>query len=307
MRFHSPDPWCPFTSGEINPYAYCLGGPINRVDPNGHWSLFKKIFKGLGWKELIMAVVGIAASVAVGVLTGGASLAIQIGVGIAVGVASDVVSGMVGDLIEGNPITWKSVGMDALGGLVGGVAGELGGAALKGAFKGFKTSTGSAGKYTLAKGFGRAAPKALKATAMSSLRGSARAFLPGQATSQVVAGVIDLFSNEESESQSQQRFQGLSSTSGADSGSGNTSTNPLGRSGPSQIGCQPYYLGRSSFVPRDVVRPLMKDGDDGVSVGASSSIDKYGAGARDGQAVVAYLLSRASRFEYGPLTFVQDS
>jgi hypothetical protein len=99
--------------------------------------------------------------------------------------------------------------MDALGGLAGGVAGEVGDVALKGAFKSLKTSIGSAGKYTFAKGVGRAAPKTLKATAMSSLRGSARAFLPGQATSQGMAGVIDLFSNDESESQSQQRFQGL--------------------------------------------------------------------------------------------------
>jgi hypothetical protein len=55
------------------------------------------------------------------------------------------------------------------------------------------------------------------------------------------------------------------------------------------------------------MRPLMKDGDDEASAGVSSSIDKNGAGARDGQAVVANLLSRASRFEFGPLTFVQDS
>jgi hypothetical protein len=99
MRFYSPDPWCPFTSGEINPYVYCLGDPINRVDPNSHLSFFKKLFEDLGWNDLNMAVVGIAVSIAVGVLTGGASLAIQIGVGIAAGVASDVVSGIVGDLV----------------------------------------------------------------------------------------------------------------------------------------------------------------------------------------------------------------
>ncbi|KAL6886046.1 hypothetical protein GGI43DRAFT_431856 [Trichoderma evansii] len=40
MRFHSPDQWSPFLSGEINPYAYCLNDPINHVDPTGHVSVF---------------------------------------------------------------------------------------------------------------------------------------------------------------------------------------------------------------------------------------------------------------------------
>lgn len=40
MRFHSPDQWSPFLSGEINPYAYCLSDPINHLDPTGHISVF---------------------------------------------------------------------------------------------------------------------------------------------------------------------------------------------------------------------------------------------------------------------------
>ncbi|OPB43307.1 hypothetical protein A0O28_0104980 [Trichoderma guizhouense] len=35
--------WSSFTSGEINPYAYCLGDPVNRIDPSGHWGFLKKI------------------------------------------------------------------------------------------------------------------------------------------------------------------------------------------------------------------------------------------------------------------------
>jgi RHS repeat-associated protein len=36
LRFNSPDSWSPFGKGGVNSYAYCLGDPINRSDPNGH-------------------------------------------------------------------------------------------------------------------------------------------------------------------------------------------------------------------------------------------------------------------------------
>jgi RHS repeat-associated protein len=35
MRFHSPDRLSPFDEGGFNPYAYCVGDPINYVDPTG--------------------------------------------------------------------------------------------------------------------------------------------------------------------------------------------------------------------------------------------------------------------------------
>jgi RHS repeat-associated protein len=36
MRFNSPDSWSPFGKGGLNAYAYCLGDPVNHVDPTGH-------------------------------------------------------------------------------------------------------------------------------------------------------------------------------------------------------------------------------------------------------------------------------
>lgn len=36
MRFHSPDGWSPFGRGGLNGYMYCVGDPVNRVDPTGH-------------------------------------------------------------------------------------------------------------------------------------------------------------------------------------------------------------------------------------------------------------------------------
>ncbi|CAI8810431.1 RHS repeat-associated core domain-containing protein [Pseudomonas sp. IT-P4] len=38
MRFNSPDSLSPFRKGGLNSYAYCLGDPINRSDPNGSFS-----------------------------------------------------------------------------------------------------------------------------------------------------------------------------------------------------------------------------------------------------------------------------
>src|SRR5207253_4738400 len=44
MRFNSPDSLSPFEEGGLNAYAYCVGDPINRVDPTGHVG---NLFKGI--------------------------------------------------------------------------------------------------------------------------------------------------------------------------------------------------------------------------------------------------------------------
>ena len=36
MRFNCPDSWSPFGRGGLNAYGYCVGNPVNRVDPTGH-------------------------------------------------------------------------------------------------------------------------------------------------------------------------------------------------------------------------------------------------------------------------------
>jgi len=44
MRFNSPDSLSPFGEGGVNAYAYCVGDPVNRTDPTGH---FPNLWKAL--------------------------------------------------------------------------------------------------------------------------------------------------------------------------------------------------------------------------------------------------------------------
>jgi RHS repeat-associated protein len=39
MRFNSPDRLSPFGKGGLNAYAYCVGDPVNRSDPTGHFPI----------------------------------------------------------------------------------------------------------------------------------------------------------------------------------------------------------------------------------------------------------------------------
>ena len=105
MRFLSPDNMSPFGKGGLNPYAYCGGDPINRVDPTGHF-----------WKALLGVFLAVA-GVVITVLTAGAAtpLAIlSIGLAVAsaaVGIADSIIQEVAPHLDPSGILGWVSLGL----------------------------------------------------------------------------------------------------------------------------------------------------------------------------------------------------
>ncbi|MEV6978547.1 RHS repeat-associated core domain-containing protein [Kitasatospora sp. NPDC093806] len=129
LRFASPDILSPFGAGGVNPYAYCAGDPVNRVDPSGHLSWMAWLGIGLGVAGLALAVVtgGMAIVAAGGVMAAiGAASATTLVVG-ALGVASDVTAIVGGALETASPKASAVLGWVSLGtGLAGLGAGGAG-------------------------------------------------------------------------------------------------------------------------------------------------------------------------------------
>nr|WP_228865905.1 RHS repeat-associated core domain-containing protein [Xenorhabdus sp. PB30.3] len=120
MRFTAPDSLSPFGAGGLNPYAYCLGDPINRTDPSGHMSTGSIV-------GLVLGSIGLLAGILLAIPTGGASLT-AIGAAIAgAGLAADATGIASAATADSDPqmsavLGWVSMGLGIVS-VVGGVAG----------------------------------------------------------------------------------------------------------------------------------------------------------------------------------------
>jgi RHS repeat-associated protein len=116
MRFTSPDSMSPFGAGGLNAYAYCLGDPVNRIDPTGH----------ISWQSIAGIALGVLGVVASIVTLGAATpLALMaMGLGIASGVTaigSEVAYAYDPQSQAGEILGWVSLGL----GIASAAAGAL--------------------------------------------------------------------------------------------------------------------------------------------------------------------------------------
>jgi RHS repeat-associated protein len=165
MRFHSPDSLSPFGEGGVNAYAYCLGDPVNYLDPDGHIPWWVGIVAGIAATVLtagiaapVSAALGISAATAsmVGYVAGSVS-AVATVFSVGTGVGSSLTSGGLSE-----SLAWLSLGSGVVAGALGGLAV---GAKIGGSF-------GSAAKTSSGAG---SAPRSSLASA-SSARAPAKSF-----------------------------------------------------------------------------------------------------------------------------------
>ena len=125
MRFNSPDSLSPFGDGGFNAYAYCLGDPVNYLDPDGHIPWWIGLVAGVAATVLTVGIAApVTAALGVSAATAGAVAAVATKVSIAatvISVGSGFGSAMTkGGLSEG--LGWLSLGSGIVAGVAGGVA-----------------------------------------------------------------------------------------------------------------------------------------------------------------------------------------
>jgi hypothetical protein len=144
----------PFGAGGLNPYAYCLGDPINRVDPTGHVS----------WQSLAGIALSVF-SIAASILTFGAttplaiaSLTLAVASGVA-GLASSIAQEVAPQSELGNILGYVSLGLGLASFASGLGAAAQGASKAAGAFKSGLSGDPQDAAKAMASGMGGKASK----------------------------------------------------------------------------------------------------------------------------------------------------
>jgi len=108
MCLHSPDSLSPFGRGGLNAYAYCLGDPVNRVDPTGHLPWWGMTALGLAAPALGVAGVALVSQATLG------AIAVSSKVATALSAATFAIEGAAMSMPEGrsrNAMAWAGHAM----------------------------------------------------------------------------------------------------------------------------------------------------------------------------------------------------
>jgi RHS repeat-associated protein len=130
MRFLSPDNMSPFGAGGLNPYVYCLGDPVNRVDPTGHVSWQSAMGIGLSVFSIAASILTFGAATPLAI----ASLTLAVASGVA-GIASAIAQEVAPQSQFGDMLGYVSLGLGLASFAAGLGAAAQGAGKVAGAFK----------------------------------------------------------------------------------------------------------------------------------------------------------------------------